>query len=121
MGTIDEVGWMLGNAEAFHKSHPSEFQIPELSEREALRPGDKVKLVFLFWQNDKGEPYVLSERMWVVIQRVVDSKYVGVLQSDPVSAGRVKVGDLIEFGPEHVASVFFRKNDPRHPEYWDKS
>src|SRR5262245_3473432 len=116
LSTIDETGWQLGSAEEFHLKDPTRFLIPSHHERCSLRVGDKVKLLFLFLQEDGRGEYILCERMWVVIKEVGDSRYVGILDSIPKTQGLLKQGDSIEFRPEHVASVFILINDPRHPD-----
>lgn len=117
MKSIDDTGWILASAEEWAAKYPDQFQIPPLSERQSLRKGAKVKLVFLVLQEDKTGPFVCAELMWVVVTHVDEMKYIGTLHSAPASVGALKTGALIEFGPEHVASILVPATDPRHPDF----
>jgi len=90
--------YTLDNVEDRHKENPDTFHIPTRGERELLKVGDFVKMIFL--GSDRGE------RMWVVITKgLADGKYKGELRNHPfVLEGRLKWGDEMEFGPENIAS-----------------
>ena len=117
MPNLDEDGWELENAEEMNSQHPETFSIPSLEERTSLQAGARVKLGFLFLTEQAGEELIQCERMWCMIGEVSNGRYVGVLESNPVSSPALQAGDQIRFGPEHVATVLIRRDDPRHPEY----
>ncbi len=111
-------GWELDDAQARHAESPDTFPIPGPQERIGLRVGDMVKLLFLFLnRQDDDSPIIDCERMWVTVQKVVGGRFKGQLESLPVTSKALAPLDVIEFGPEHVAGVFIRKNDPRHPHF----
>jgi uncharacterized protein YegJ (DUF2314 family) len=47
------------------------------------------------------------DRMWVIVKARTPDGYVGVLDNDPGHAENLNLreGDLIVFGPEHVAAI----------------
>ena len=51
--------------------------------------------------------------MWVIVQSRTEEGYVGVLDSDPGAAEnlRLREGDTIVFGPEHVADIGSPRRD----------
>lgn len=110
--------YTLKDVEGQNRKHPETFQIPSLWEREALAPGDLVKLVFL----GTGEPPP-GERMWVsVTGRLVEAgkvTYHGMLDNRPVVIEGLDMGDDIEFEPKHVASIESNRTrgwaDVEHP------
>jgi len=117
--SIEEDGWELENVVEANQYSPSTFHIPSEEERTNLRVGDRVKLIFLFPCEDDEEefPVVQGERMWVTVREVDGTEYQGELETAPTISDLLHVGDLIRFGPEHIASIMIRKTDQRHPEY----
>lgn len=92
--------YLLINAELRAQEHPATFQIPSKEKREGLTDGHDAKLVF--WED--GLPHgVNGERMWVEILVRLDVGYVGRLLNQPVFMRSIKRGDVVTFGPEHVA------------------
>ena len=75
-------GWCLDDGEDRHREAPETFWIPDLQQREALQPGDLVKLIFRISVNDDEEP-VSVERMWVIVRGRVGGNYFGILDNDP--------------------------------------
>lgn len=45
--------------------------------------------------------------MWVIVKARTEGGYIGVLDSDPGTAEnlRLREGDSIEFGPQHIADI----------------
>jgi uncharacterized protein YegJ (DUF2314 family) len=81
-----------------HKRHPETFWMPPLAERQALREGDLVKLVFM------GEP--VPERMWVrVMMRDPEGNYYGTLDSQPVGLDFIEYGDEVHFAACNVIAI----------------
>ena len=116
--TFEEHGWELESAEERHAQAPDTFLIPDHSERDCLQVNQRVQLLFLFIVAASDvTPEIQCEKMWVTICVASRGKYQGTLNSRPVSSGAVALGDLISFGPQHVASVLIPKTDPRHPEF----
>ncbi len=90
----------LENGEKMHAENPDTFSIPQQSERETLLPGDFAKVIFL--ADGQGE------RMWVEISSAdADAAlpYEGALNNQPIVHTALTMGDLVQFGPEHVVQV----------------
>jgi len=97
------IGYRLANAEDLQAASPRTFFIPLRTEREALSPGDVARLLFELLDPREGDPS--AERMWVRVARVHEGRYHGVLTNTPGAITTIKVGDPVEFGPEHVLST----------------
>ena len=95
------VIWVLVNAEARAAAHHS-FEIPPRSERESLRAGDLVKLIFV---DPTAAGSSRGERLWVEITEAGTERYLGRLRSSPVLIRGLREGNLVEFRPEHVATI----------------
>ena len=114
---LEQSGWELESAVARHRADPGTFRIPAAGERSDLRSGDAVKLLFLLADENASGPYVQCERMWVVVEESSEGGYVGKLDNDSVTSGVLRAGDRVSFGPEHVATIWVPRADPRHPDY----
>jgi hypothetical protein len=92
--------WSLISVEERAQVHAS-FSIPPRSEREGLCTGDLAKLIFV----DPTLGIPSGERMWVeIVEGMASGYYRGRLLNVPILIQDLGEGDLIEFGPEHVAS-----------------
>jgi hypothetical protein len=60
--------YTLGNGEEMHAKHPETFWMPPRKDREALKPGNMVKCMFIPLKPIKGLPG--GDRMWVTIKAV---------------------------------------------------
>jgi hypothetical protein len=111
---LDADGWALVSAEERAAAHPETFQIPTKIDRQTLVPGAAAKLLF---QIETKEAKRLIDRgvdrMWVIVREVTPEGYMGVLDNDPgESEGlNLREGDLIVFGPEHVAAIDYPSKD----------
>ena len=102
---IPKNGWTLLSAEERALAYPGRFQIPDLTVRRSLSPGDAAKLLFDIETKENG--CVIDrgvDRMWVIVKARTESGYLGILDSDPGVAENLTLrpGDLIVFGSEHV-------------------
>jgi len=45
--------------------------------------------------------------MWVIVKARIEGGYIGVLDNDPGTAENLQLreGDVITFGPEHIAEI----------------
>lgn len=93
----------LGNGELRHQQNPRTFFIPSRAEREAVRPGDLVKL--LFELVDPTDDMPSAERMWVQVTHAQGGRYVGTLDNEPGALTSIGPGSRIEFGPEHIITL----------------
>jgi hypothetical protein len=95
--------YRLADVERTHRQHPRTFSIPRSDRRRALAVGEVVKLVFELAKPRAGQPH--AERMWLeVVERAGDG-YVGRLDNEPAFIAGLARGDLVPFGPEHVAGI----------------
>ncbi len=83
--------WELESGEARHEEAPQSFHIPPRPDREALRPGQHAKLLFMLEGNeDDGSVGLQVERMWVVVaETLTDGVYIGLLEG-PTGVVRAK-------------------------------
>lgn len=93
--------YRLLNGDERHRLHPETFDMPAYDERQRLRVGDLVKLIF--------EPVDVpgGERMWVRVQEclaTIPRRYRGALEAQPVTVP-LKWGDRVDFGAEHVIDI----------------
>ena len=98
------VDYHLENGEEIHAQYPDTFGLPARSVRENLKVGDIVKMIFVLNDPDPGVPG--AERMWVTVSARQGANYVGELNNEPALVRGAKVGDFIEFGPEHVIDIY---------------
>lgn len=106
--TIEKDGWTLESAESRHARNPETFAIPGRAEREALAPGDGAQLIFDIETREAGQIIDRgSDRLWVIVKKKLDGRYLGVLDSDPGAAEGLTLRPGIEilFGPEHVIAI----------------
>jgi len=81
----------------------------------ALRPGDNVKLAFIFADTEKRyreDPSLqehfgidappAAERMWVEVERRERNGYTGFLRNEPATSNRLAYGDRVYFEICHV-------------------
>ena len=103
----------LANVENAHHEYPRTFSIPRSEQRRNLNIGQVVKLVFLL--DAPGDDIPTAERMWVEVKEARGSQYIGILDNEPFHISNLKLGDAIEFGPEHVAALYRKPEDPQIP------
>lgn len=106
--------WTLENVEATSAEYPDTFFIPAQEERRHLAVGRLVRLHFVLADPPDDGPR--AERMWVEVHATTETGYLGVLTNRPAYILDLSPGDVVEFGPQHVARTFITKDDPRwHP------
>jgi len=106
--TIEKNGWALVSAEARAAAAPRTFQLPPSAVRRSLSPGDAAKPLFDIETRENGRIIDRGvDRMWVIVKTRTECGYVGVLDNDPDAAENLALrqGDLVAFGPEHVAGT----------------
>src|SRR3954453_7930000 len=93
--------WWLADGEARHAEHPRSYFIPPRARREALRPGELVKLEFTYGPHADREGEGHVERMWVEVL----GRGHGRLRNRPVRLSPLAIGDRLDFAPEHVITI----------------
>lgn len=110
MKNKQEILNRLEDVEQVHRTHKRTFSIPRSDERNSLRPGHLVKLVFL--ADDDSEEGARAERMWVEVQGSMAGEYIGVLTNRPRYLKYVKQGEHVVFRPQHVCAIYVERSDP---------
>jgi len=95
------MSYKLEDGEQLNKKNPRTFHIPSKVERDTLKTGDIVKLIFLF--DDEGS---MPERMWVKIISKDENQYKGILDNDPYTTKTIKAGDDVIFGSENIIQIY---------------
>ncbi len=105
---IGEVSFTLDDGEDSHRSAPLTFQIPDRSERENVKAGDIVKLMFRF----QGQNGSQVERMWVIVKERLEIGYRGELDNDPYCTDQIRAGVEVRFSPQHIIDIWTDKGHP---------
>lgn len=88
--------WRLGSGVKRNREFPDSFWIPSEDEKDNVRPGDVVKLMF-----EQSDGWV--ERMWVGVERVGRRRrWIGTLTNTPLGFPRLQPGDKIRFRRKHI-------------------
>src|SRR5690349_2189589 len=95
------VTYTLDNGAEIHKEAPDTFYFPPAEERESLRPGDLVKLIFRIEFGEEAH----VERMWVRVAEVRPESYVGILDNDPYCTDEIHSGMRVDFHADHVIQI----------------
>jgi hypothetical protein len=90
--------YRLENAEAVVRQRTYRLSIPDRKDRDALQPGDMVKLIFM-GHSEHGA----AERAWVEVLSRKGRGYVGRVDNDLLF---IDVGNgHVVFGPQHVIEI----------------
>lgn len=93
--------WKLESAAEMNAAYPDTFFIPSVKQRNNLRVGDFVKLLFAS-VNGSG----FAERMWVEVVAVGRGRtYVGRLDNQPFYLEGLDLNDPVIFASDHVACL----------------
>lgn len=95
------VTYKLDNGVELHRQYPETFEIPPVEQRESLRVGDIVKLIFRIEFDDEAH----VERMWVQVKEVRTEFYIGALDNDPYCTDEIRSGMRVEFHADHVIQI----------------
>ncbi len=93
---IDEDGYEL---QLFEEGMP---EVAPDSERFAAKPGDMVKLVFVYKEPVRNPALCDSERMWVEIIQYGDGCLIGRLDNTPQFTNTLHSDYAIPFHPKHI-------------------
>ena len=105
LSTLEADGWELDDGEAIAKAHPDTFWIPPLQQRQSLKTGTIVKLLFRIETRDEGTESAV-ERLWVRVDERSGSYYLGTLDNDPVCESALKCGARVVFEVRHVIDIW---------------
>ena len=103
-----DPGYRLIDPRPIAAESPYTFFLPSPVERDAIAPGDQVKL--MFEHIPPGTEWGV-ERMWVTVTDVAESGIHGVLDNQPYEpTASIALGDAIALAPHQVISI--RWDDP---------
>lgn len=111
LASRDRDFWELRSGEKSHEQNPDSFWIPPRAERENLRRGQGVRLIFDIEAVDEdGHVEIQGERMWVLVAERRGDVYIGILDNEPASLEPAEDvylcrGAEIAFLPEHVIDI----------------
>ena len=103
----------LENVELVHQQNPITFSIPRRIQRENLKIGDLVKLIFFIDEDTEQVPS--AERMWVEVKEIRGSTYYGTLDNDPEYVSNLQYGDPVEFSASNVAAIYIEEEELQIP------
>lgn len=107
LAQIERDGWELDDAEVIAQAHPSTFWLPEREQRESLRPGDTVKLIFrIRTVTEDGNQAIHVERMWVTTGGLEEGTYCGTLDNNPLCTPDMAAGFRVSFEARHVIGIW---------------
>ena len=98
--TMDDDGYEL---QLFEESAPG---VSPDEARFATKPGDTVKLVFVYKEPVRNHGQYGAERMWVQVLRAEAGCLVGRLDSTPQFTDLLKSDSKVSFHPKHVLSFW---------------
>ncbi|WP_051945622.1 hypothetical protein [Verrucomicrobium sp. BvORR106] len=84
------------------KLHAATFELPDEWNRQRLEVGEWGKVMFRFPVNRDPE----VERLWVRVTGYTSLGYKGVLDNDASNTELIRTGEVIEFEPRHVISIW---------------
>jgi len=106
LATYEQDNWELDDAEPIAAEHPDTFYMPSLEERNALKPGQLVKLIFrILTVDEAGEEKLCVERMWVVVTGREGKFYTGKLDNQPYCTHDMNPGMPLYFEARHVINI----------------
>lgn len=107
LATLEDDGWMLDDGEEIAAQHPETFWIPSREQRDALQPGQQVKLIFRIVTEDAdGAEEMHVERMWVIVTGREGNLYRGELDNQPYCTDEMNPGLPVCFEARHVINIF---------------
>ena len=102
--------WELVDADPIAAENPYTFYKPSRDLIAQVRPGEVVKLIFRFENDDPKAPS--AERMWVLVEEVLpDGSIRGRLDNEPRYISDLKVNDPVVFNSCHVINTERDDND----------
>jgi len=111
LANIDDDGWEIDDAEVAHAEFPDSYEIPNLADRQSLRPGDLAKVRFYMrTESEAGDVVDHGERMWVIVRSTSGHWYEGILDNDPYCTTEITAGMPVWFEARHVIAIRRRES-----------
>jgi len=99
------------------RSAPYTYFLPSERERDALRPGNLVKLIFR--SRPPGVKWD-AERMWVKLTAILPEGYEGTLDNQPSDMPQLKPDAPVHFQRFHIISTDIVIDEPEVRNYWER-
>lgn len=103
MNKSNQVEYVLEDVVKKNSEFPRKFIIPTVDEIDNLSIGNSVRLIFTM--NTVQDDGCGAERMWLTITDIKDDLFYGQLDSSPCYLKSIKLGDIITFTKENIATV----------------
>jgi hypothetical protein len=100
----------IQNAEHLADHYHPRFEIPDREERETLKPGQAVNL-YVYGPRCESKQDTVKVRITARAGRRPKVRYVGLVETPLERTHLVGGRTEVEFGPEHVATVFVPQQD----------
>lgn len=98
------TSWKLEDADLIAAQNKYTFFKSPRETIAKVRPGETVKLIFVFDSEDPNAPR--AERMWVVVDSIEpDGKFAGRLNNHPAWIKDLKLDDLVVFDASHIINT----------------
>lgn len=123
LASLDLDGWELESGERRQSDYGESFWLPTRTERENIRPGQSVRLLFQIEATDEnGDVEIGVERMWAIVLGRVGDYYRAVLDNQPaaIEAGYLDEGTEFLFTAEHVIDIGDPPEDYLREKYGDR-
>ena len=105
--SIEKDGYHLLNGMQIHTDNPSTFLIPSDEQKDKLKSGNLVKLIFeIRTVNAKKKKELHGERMWVIILDRDEEQFLGILDNQPYCTDSIKPGLMVYFGSQHIVDIY---------------
>jgi hypothetical protein len=102
--------WTLDDADEIAAAHKYTFFKSPPEAIALVRPGEVVKLIFVFDSDDPEAPR--AERMWVLVDRIeAGGRFVGRLNNQPAWIRDLKPDDEVVFEARHIINTEHDSND----------
>ena len=103
--------WELRSAEESHLKNPEDFWIPPLAERQNVKRGQAVRLIFdIEVENQHGELKIGGERMWVLVKESIRRQFHWCLDNQSACSNfedsvYLCFGAEVPFRAEHIVDI----------------
>ena len=102
--------WMLEDADEVAAANKYTFFKSPRETIALVRPGEIVKLIFIFDSDDPDAPR--AERMWVIVDQIQsDGRFIGRLDNSPHWIEDLKRGDEVVFDARHIINTEHDSDD----------
>jgi hypothetical protein len=80
--------------------------LPTMKELKQLEKGDLVKVEFMSKNDRPSNESPSLERMWVIVEGIIENVVVGCLDNVPIDIPELSYGDVVHFPTEYIISIY---------------